>query len=355
MKKNYRWGILGAGNIASQFCAALAYTKGSHLFAVASREFSKAKNFAEKNNIQKYYSSYDQLVNDADVDIVYIATPHAFHYQHALLCLKHGKHVLCEKPLTLSYTQSAALVDLAMEKNLFFMEAMWTSCIPSINKILDLIKNDVIGTVQYIQSDFGFQVPFDAESRMYNKSLGGGSLLDIGVYPIFLSTLILGEPVEIQSVSKLAETGVDYFTNIVLKYENGATAHLLSSFDFQTPVEAMIVGSKATIFIESPWYKATNFTVKFNDSTIEEFSAPHLCNGFEYEIAEVMLCLDNGLLQSVKMPHAQTLAVARVVDQILPQAGIQYPSALLSLQTNTLSVKQAPQAKIDNSNTDFWW
>jgi predicted dehydrogenase len=324
MDKNYRWGILGAGRIAEKFCEALCFVEGSEVYAVASRDIDKAKAYATKYNATSFYNNYNDLVTDENIDIIYIATPHAFHYEQTMLCLQHKKAVLCEKPMSLSYRQTAEMIAASTQNNLFLMEAMWTSCMPFLDKILSLIKKDVIGQPQYVDADFGFLALPDPESRLLNKALGGGSVMDIGVYPIFLASLILGEPSIIQTVSKLTETGVDKYANVILQYTNGETAHVLSTIGFNTTIEAEIIGTKGRIKVDNPWFKATDFSVYLNDGTTQRFSMPHLCNGFEYEIKEVMHCLDNGLLQSSKMPHQLTLSVSKTMDEILRKAGVFY-------------------------------
>jgi len=324
MHKNYRWGILGAGRIAEKFCEAICFVEGSEVYAVASRNIDKAKTYATKYNATSFYNNYNDLVTDENVDIIYIATPHAFHYEQTMLCLQHKKAVLCEKPMSLSHLQTAEMIAAATENNLFLMEAMWTGCMPFIDKILSLIKKDVIGRPQYVDADFGFLAPMDPDGRLLKKALGGGSVMDIGVYPIFLATLILGEPSIIQTVSKLTETGVDEYANVVLQYPNGETAHVLSTISLNTAIEAEIIGSKGRIKVYNPWFKATDFSVYLNDGTTQSFSMPHLCNGFEYEIKEVMRCLGNGLLQSNQIPHNLTLSVSKIMDEVLRQAGVFY-------------------------------
>lgn len=324
MEKTYRWGILGAGRIAEKFCTAMSVVEGSSVYAVASRDLKKSKEYAEKFSAEKFYDSYEELVKDDNVDIVYIATPHAFHLEQAMLCFDNGKAVLCEKPLSLSYEQSSKMIRAAAENKLFFMEGMWSRFMPSIEKILSLIEQHAIGKPQYLSVDFGFTAPYDIEGRLFNKSLGGGAVLDIGVYAFFLATLIFGEPSSIKSVSKLSATGVDEYANMILQYPKGETAHLLTSIVFDTSLEAEIVGTKGSIKLKNPWYKTTEFTLYAKDAEPQDFSMPHESNGFEHEIREVMHCLDNGLLQSPKMTHDFTLSVAKMMDEVLRQAGVSY-------------------------------
>lgn len=324
MKKNYRWGILGAGKIADKFCEALGYTEGSEVYAVASRNADNAKNYATKHKAAKWYNNYKDLVQDEKVDIIYIATPHAFHYEQTILCLQNNKAVLCEKPMSLTIQQTTEMIEVAAKNNLFLMEAMWTGCMPFIEKILGLIKEDAIGLPQYLSADFGFTAPNDPGSRLFNKALGGGSVMDVGIYPIFLSALIFGEPSVIKTVSKLTATAVDAYTGVIMQYAEGQTAHVMSAINFNTAVEAEIIGTKGRIKVSNPWFKATELTLILNDGTTEKFSMPHAGNGFEHEIKEVMYCLDNRLLQSSKVPHQLTISVSKIMDEILRQAGVTY-------------------------------
>jgi predicted dehydrogenase len=324
MSKNYRWGILGAGRIAEKFCTALCFVEGSEVYAVASRDLAKAKDYASKFNAAVFYGSYNELVKDENVDVIYIATPHAFHYEQAMLCLDNNKPVVCEKPMALSQKQASEMIAVATQKKIFLMEGMWTRFMPFLEKILSLIKEDVIGKLQYVHADFGFTAPVDLNGRLYKKSLGGGSTLDIGVYCIFLTTLLLGESSNVKTIAKIGETGVDGYANVIMQYGTGATAHILTSIIFDTPLEAEIIGSKGRIKINSPWYKATEFSVHLANDESKSFSMPHSSNGFEYEIREVMRCLDNGLLESDKMPHQLTLSISRTMDEVLKQAGVSY-------------------------------
>ncbi len=324
MNKIYRWGILGAGHIAEKFCTALNFTETAEVYAIASRDMDKAAAFASKHRAPIWYDNYEALMKDKNVDIIYIATPHAFHSEQAINCMNHQKPVLCEKPLSLSYQQTKAMIDAANENKVFFMEGMWTACMPFMDKIRQLIKEDVIGAVQYVSADFGFNAPVNLEGRLYNKTLGGGAMMDVGVYPLYLATSLLGVPGQINVISKLSETGVDEYMNIALQYETGATAQLISSIVFQTNIQATIIGKKARINVKSPWFKATDFVVQKNDGSIENFYLPHLSNGFEHEIKEVMDCLDNGLLQSKKVTHALSLSMSKITEAILKEAGVVY-------------------------------
>ena len=324
MRKTYRWGILGAGRIADKFCTALAFTEGAEVYAVASRDLAKAKDYAHRFGATAAYDNYDALLADEQVDIIYIATPHAFHYEHCMMCLKNGKAVLCEKPMSLTYAQTREMTDTAKAAKLFLMEGVWTACMPFIEKLKSLLNAGAIGIPKYLSADFGFVSAPDPASRLYDKKLGGGSMMDIGIYPLSLATLLFGEPAQMKVISKLTDSGVDEYMNLVLQYAGGETAHLLSAISFNTPIEATIIGTEGKIHIHNPWFKATDFSLHLNDGRIEQFSMPHESNGFEHEIKEAMRCLDNGLLESEKWSHRLSLTVSSLMEEALQQAGVHY-------------------------------
>lgn len=326
MKKNCRWGILGAGRIADKFCTALNFVPGAEVYAIASRDIEKAREYAGKYNAAVYYDNYEALHKDENIDIIYIAIPHALHFEQAMACIEQKKPVLCEKPMTLSYHQTKTLIEAAAKNNIFLMEGMWTACMPFIKRIKEIIEQDIIGEINYVSADFGFKAPLDAESRLYNKALGGGSLMDVGIYPLSFATMFLGKPESVKVISKMSATGIDEYCNIILGYANGATAHLLSSITFNTAKEATIIGTKGSIKVELPWFKATAFSVNLNDGEAQHYSVPHQSNGFEHEIMEVMNCLDNRLTESDKVPHHFTLTISRLMENILAEIGVNYKS-----------------------------
>ena len=324
MSKNYRWGILGAGHIAEKFCTAIGFVEGAAVYAIASRDAEKGAAFAARHQAAVLYDNYEALMLDEKVDIIYIATPHAFHYEQAIACFKNRKAVLCEKPMSLSYRQTKEMIEAAHESKVFFMEGMWTACMPFMEKIKQLVQEDVIGNIQFLSANFGFAAPVNLEGRLYKKALGGGAMMDVGVYPLYLATAILGEPSQLKSISKLTETNVDEYTNMVLQYPGGATAQLISAITFQTAIEATIIGTKGTINIKNPWFKATEFSVLLNDGSNQQYNMPHQSNGFEHEVKEVMHCLDNGFLQSKKVPHELSLLMSKITGEVLVQAGVEY-------------------------------
>jgi predicted dehydrogenase len=325
MQKDIRWGIIGAGNIAGKFASALTYTEGAVLQAVASREADKAESFARKHGSVQFFDSYEALAASPDVDIVYIATPHAFHLEQALLCFRHGKHVLCEKPLTLSEGQSRQMIDAAQKAGCYLAEGMWARHMPAIEKVLAMVKGGELGEIRFIRADFGFQAPKDPGNRLYNIKLGGGSLLDVGVYPIFFTTLMLGEPSGIKADVVVNKGGADETCSIALDYNGKAHAQIFSSITVQTGLTAEVIGTTGRLLLHNPWYKTQRVMLTGTDWQQQVFEFPHELNGFEYEIRAVNDDLRNGRKQSEKMTWEMTLSMSRTMDKILHGAGIRYP------------------------------
>ncbi len=324
MKESIRWGILGPGRIAEKFAAAISFSEGSEVYAVASREKERAKEFAGRFGAQVVYDNYAALAQDPDVDVIYVATPHAFHCEQALLCLGNKKPVVCEKPMALSLQQVSRMVECSRTHQTFLMEGMWSRFMPSILKTLELIQEDVIGPVQYVRADFGFNAPFDPNSRLFNIKLGGGSLLDVGIYPLFLTTLLLGEPEKIQSVAQLNGTGADEYCSMQFQYQGGQIASIFSSITIKTSLTAEIAGPKGRIFLQAPFYKSNQLTLELNTGETENFSYPHELNGFEYQVRHVADCLRNGLKENPILPLNFSLRMARIMDTVRSQCGIVY-------------------------------
>jgi predicted dehydrogenase len=324
MSKTIRWGIIGPGNIARKFAAGLQVIPDATLLAVASRSLENAQRFGEEYGVPRRYGSYEELAGDPEVDAVYIATPHTGHYEHTLLCLNHNKAVLCEKPLAINAKQVRKMIALAQEKRLFFMEALWTKFLPSIRQIRKLIAEDAIGEVRSIQADFGFRTEASPEGRLLNPALGGGSVLDIGIYPIFLATTLLGRPKQVKALAQLSATGVDAQCSMSLAYENGAVATLLSTIVAATPTQAFIAGSKGSIQLHPRWYAPASFTL-FQDGEEPVLVSPeYLGNGYNYEAEEVMRCLREGRTESDIMSHPDSLLLMEVMDWVRKEAGIRY-------------------------------
>jgi len=324
MDKIYKWGIIGPGKIAQKFAAALALVPNATLHAVASRDIEKARQFAGTYKAPVFYGNYEALADNDETDAVYIATPHSFHHAHVLLCLQKKKAVLCEKPMSVNYTSTVEMVAAARQNKTFLMEAMWSRFLPIIDKTLQLIKEGSIGELKYLRADFGFAAPFDAGSRLYDLKLGGGSLLDVGVYPLFLALLIMGKPDEIKSFAQLAKTGADETTNALLYYKNGMMASILSSIVAQTPITAEITGTEGTIILDRPWYKGTVLHVRKKDTITQTFSLPYGDNGFEFQVQEVQNCLQKKMTESPLLPLDFSLLMSSVADEIGKTSNILY-------------------------------
>jgi predicted dehydrogenase len=324
MTSKTRWGIIGPGKIANKFAEALGNVNNAEFHAVASRNEESAKTFAQKYNAPKYYGSYEQLVKDPEVDIVYVATPHAFHRINTIQCLNNKKPVLCEKPLAHKYEDVKAMIEASVFNKTFLMEAMWSRFLPPVNKALELIAGGHIGQVKSLSADFGFNSPFDAKGRLYDMSLGGGSLMDVGVYPLFLALTVLGEPLECNATATLSETGADKDCTIRLKYPT-SEASLYSSIVEDTKREAIIYGSEGNLYFASPWYRQTSLILKRHDGSTKEFKFDYSGNGFEDQIIEAMKCLKEAKIESTIMPHRFSLLQSKVLDQICKQCNIVYP------------------------------
>jgi predicted dehydrogenase len=322
--KTYNYGIIGPGRIATSYCKAIQRCERVKVHGIASRDAKRASEFAAQFNAPKTYSSYEAIAQDPDIDVIYIATPHSFHAEQTLICLRNKKPVVCEKPLTLNYDTAKVLVDTARANNTFLLEGMWSRFNPAVQMAKELIEAGTIGEVRHMTADFGFRKEYDAKSRLYDLALGGGSILDVGVYPLFLALFILGKPDEIKTVAHLAPTGADASCGFTLSYKYGATAQLFSSMIVETRKDAEICGTKGSIVIQTPWYKSMGLIISKDGEPDERVPLPYPGNGFEFQIDEVTRCLDGGQIESALMNHDFTLLKAQISDEILRQAGVKY-------------------------------
>ena len=326
MKKDkIRWGIIGLGKIAAKWVEDLLLCREAELYAVASRSRTKADAFAEKYGAEKAYGSYDQLINDPEVDVVYVATPHTFHYENTIASLSNGKSVLCEKPMGMNLLEVDKMIALAKKNNLFLMEAMWTRFIPSIEKMLDIVKQGSLGKILFIRADFGFKASWDPSGRVFNKALGGGSLLDIGIYPVFLSRLLLGDPKEIKAVARKSITGVDTYCAVLFDYEGGEKAVLESTFEADTPIEAYIYGSKGFLKLHKRFHHTKKISVHLTDhDKEEEIILNYVGNGYYHEIKEVVDRLKNNEIQSSKFTWEESRNLIALLDKIREKINLHY-------------------------------
>ena len=325
MPEKTRWGIISTGNIAKKFATGLQALPDAELLAVGSRSQGSADTFGDMFDVERRYPSYEALVQDPDIDAIYIGTPHPFHKDNSLLCLQHGKAVLCEKPFTINAAEATEVINFARENNVFLMEAMWTRYLPILTRVRELVADGVIGEVRMLTADFGFRAGINPTSRTFDLKLGGGALLDVGIYPLSLASMIFGTPARVTSMTHLGETGADENSAMILGYEGGALSVLTTAVRTSTPHIATLNGTEGRITIHSPWWVATRMTVEVFGKETTEIEMPLAGNGYEYEAAEVARCLQAGLLESDVMPLDESLALMRTMDEIREQWGLVYP------------------------------
>ncbi|MFD4700360.1 Gfo/Idh/MocA family protein [Streptomyces niveus] len=320
-----RWGVLATGGIAATFTGDVQAMAGAEVVAVASRSEPSAKAFADRFGIPRAYGDWAGLVADPDVDIVYVATPHSAHRAAAGLALEAGKPVLCEKAFTLNAREAGELVALAGERGLFLMEAMWMYCSPVVRRMTELIADGAIGEVRTVQADFGLQGPFAPEHRLRDPALGGGALLDLGVYPVSFAQLILGEPDRVQADALLSPEGVDLNTGMLLGWDSGATALLSCSVTARTASTATVTGTAGRIELPSGFFHPDAFVLHREGRDPERHAVESPLTGMQHEAAEVSRCLRAGEKESPLVPLAGSLAVMRTLDAVRERVGVRYP------------------------------
>ncbi|MFF2944426.1 Gfo/Idh/MocA family protein [Streptomyces niveus] len=320
-----RWGVLATGGIAATFTGDVQAMADAEVVAVASRSEPSAKAFADRFGIPRAYGDWAGLVADPDVDIVYVATPHSAHRAAAGLALEAGKPVLCEKAFTLNAREAGELVALAGERGLFLMEAMWMYCSPVVRRMTELIADGAIGEVRTVQADFGLQGPFAPEHRLRDPALGGGALLDLGVYPVSFAQLILGEPDRVQADALLSPEGVDLNTGMLLGWDSGATALLSCSVTARTASTATVTGTAGRIELPSGFFHPDAFMLHREGRDPERHAVESPLTGMQHEAAEVSRCLRAGKKESPLVPLAGSLAVMRTLDAVRERVGVRYP------------------------------
>jgi predicted dehydrogenase len=325
MKEVIRWGILGTGNIATSFATSVATMPDARLVAVGSRSMSTADAYGEQFGITRRYASYEELANDPEVDVVYIATPHSLHLENMLLCFEAGKPVLCEKPFTINAAQARQAVSEARRRNLFVMEATWMRFVPLMVELRKQLAVGIIGELRMVTADFGIRVDFDPNFRLFNPNLGGGGMLDVGIYPLSLAQMLLGTPTQVVGLAELGETGVDEQSAAVLSYAGGQLAVLHNAIRTETPQEATIIGTEGWIRIHSPWWMPEEMTIYRAGEEPQPCEIPFAANGYTYEAAEVHRCLRAGELESPMMPLDETIAIQETMDKLRAHWGLRYP------------------------------
>jgi predicted dehydrogenase len=334
-RSTVRWGVLGPGRIARKFATGLQAAPGAELVAVGSRSQANADAFGEEFGVPTRHASYEALAADPNVDVVYVATPHPLHMEATLLCLDHGKAVLCEKPFAMNLGQAERMVASARDKRLFLMEAMWTRFRPAIRKAVELVDAGAIGTPQLLQVGVGWGASFDPSSRLFDKALGGGILLDGGIYPLSLASHFLGEPEQIASLAHMAPTGVDDQAGVLLSYASGAMASVVFSVRVTPHAIATLTGTEGRIELHEDWHKPEGFTLRRADGSTEVFDfALTEGNGYQYEAMHVMACLRDGKTESDVMPLDETLALMKTLDAIRAQWGLTYDADAVDAATS---------------------
>lgn len=320
-----KWGIIAPGIIANNFAQSMKSVDDSEIIAVGSRSENRAEKFASRFNIKNVYYSYEDVCKDELVDVIYIASPHNFHKEQALMALEYGKAVLCEKPITVNYPQCKELADKANEKNIFLMEAQWMRFMPLINEIKNRIKKGLIGDILRIEVDFSYRADFDPNHRLFNPYLAGGALLDIGVYPISFALFIMDKlPITFEGECAVGTTEIDEHGSVTLKFENNEIAICTFGTRVDGSRHAIIRGTEGRIEINDEFYMATEANIIINNS-IDKISIPHKSLGYEWEIEAVNRYLKEGKKQSNIMSHQNSLDQMSILDKLREKWGIKYP------------------------------
>ncbi len=326
-KQKINWGIVGLGKIAHHFVKDLLLVDDAHLTAVASRNKEKAIEFANQYHHPTAYGSYQDLFDDPDVDIVYIATPHDSHTHWAIEAMKKGKPVLCEKPMAVNRKDVEKMVAVAKQQQVFLMEAFWSRFNPTIQKVLSLVKNGAIGQVNEVQSNFSFYRAVDPTSRLFSMDLAGGSLLDVGVYPIFLAYSVFGMPDKIQATAIKADTGTDVQLAIHFTYKTGL-AQLSCGFHTHSDMSSTIYGTDGRLVLHPRWHEATSYSlIKGGHPPLSEnkVNIPKLGKGYVHEILECHKCIQNEQIESIHWTHQNSLDILQITDAIRSIIDLKYP------------------------------
>ena len=326
MSETVRWGILGTGGIARAFATALMATPGATLAAVGSRSVDSAAKFGREFGSPAAYGSYQALCDASGVDIIYIGTPHPLHAENATMALRAGKAVLCEKPFTMNLREAAQVVALAREKKLFLMEAMWTRYMPALAELKRIVASGEIGTPRQLHADFGFHAPTDPAHRVNDRALGGGALLDLGIYPLSIAAAIMGPVKQVQALAEISATGVDAQTGFNLLHEGGGMSVCSCSLLARTPDELTVSGPLGRVRMDTMFHCSSSLTVTLADGATRVVPAPYLGNGYVHEALEATRCVREGLLESPGMPLDETLALMGLLDTIRGQIGLRYPA-----------------------------
>ncbi|OEZ99725.1 Gfo/Idh/MocA family protein [Duganella sp. HH101] len=327
MTQVIRWGILGTGKIAKAFATALQDTPGAKLAAVASRSVDSATKFGIEYGAERFHCSYQALADDPEVDVIYIGTPHPMHHENALMCLHGGKGVLVEKSFTMNRRQAEDIIKLARQKKLFVMEAMWTRFMPAVVEAKRIVDSGEIGVPANVSADFGFTSDAGPEHRLFAPELGGGALLDLGIYPLSMASFFLGPVTGVKAQAEMAATGVDMQTAFTLMHKDGGVSSCACSLRSRTPTELTISGTKGFVRLHDRFHNTEIITVTLVDGASRSertINLPRSGNGYTHEAQEVGRCIRAGLIESPVMPHEETLSIMGTLDDIRAQIGLTY-------------------------------
>lgn len=319
-----RWGILGTGLIADWFAATVARNTRQRLVAVGSRTPARAQEFAARYDIERAHGSYAAVIAD-DVDVIYIALTADAHCEWALAAIEAGRHVLVEKPFAMNAGEAEQMAAAARGAGVLVMEAMWTRYLPQSDAIRLLLEDGALGDIRLLIADHGQAIPADPEHRLQHAELGGGALLDLGVYPVSFASMVLGTPAKVTAVSDPAFTGVDATTSMLMQYAGGAHAMLTATLTAAGPTTAAVIGTDARVVVDGPFYTPAGFTLTRRDGTAERFDRPVPGRGLRFEAAEVVRCLREGRRESDVLPLHETVSVMATLDEVRRQIGLTYP------------------------------
>ena len=325
MNTKFNWGIIGTGGIANSFAKDLSYLKDHRLAAVGSRTIINAQNFASKYSGCVGYASYSELVADPSLDGIYIATPHNFHKEHTIMALNACKPVLCEKPFAVNQHEVRSMIELAQNKGLTLMEAMWTRFLPHIAKVREILASGILGEIFTLQANFRQRLIGNNNPRLWEPSLAGGALLDMGIYPVSFSHLILGEPTSITAQATFTNKKVDAQTSAIFAYKNGAQSIISASSHTQTPCTAHISGFKGFLEIDQQFYCPTAMRIVLHDGSKMEYPNTYKGHGLREQAIEFAHCVRSGNIESPLLPHNESISVMESMDEIRRQVGLHYP------------------------------
>jgi predicted dehydrogenase len=323
--KTHKWGILAPGKMSAKFTRGIKLFGNAELYAVGSRDISRAEKFAADFGFKKYYGSYEELAADPEVEVIYVASPHSLHREHTILCLKNGKNVICEKAFAINTGEVIEMINEAKSKDLFLMEALWPQFQPYYKKALEILESGILGRPLQLNGYFSFNPPYDPADRKFNLALGGGSLLDIGIYPVIDALTFMGVPDDIKATASFSPTGSEESVNMIFKYSDGRMASLYSSFKTNIGIGCDILCEKGNMTVSRGRDMSQRVILNLHGEDKQEFVFSPPAMGYHSEAEEVMLCLDKGLKESTKVPLSFSLDLIKTLDRIRAAAGIVFP------------------------------